>query len=308
VNGKSIAASLPPWQREFLEQHQLDASYLLHAQQWFAPLAESLYLHHSGASGPVLVAVNGCQGSGKTTVCDYLAAALQANHSLAVIALSLDDFYLTREQRRQLATTVHPLLATRGVPGTHDMALLGRTLDALLAPARVEPVRVPRFDKSVDDRCARTDWELVEGGVNLVLLEGWCLGARPQSAVELVPAVNELERLEDPGGSWRRYVNEALERDFLPLYERVDQWVMLRAPSFSCVQRWRLEQEQKLASKTGGRGDGLMDAAQLSRFIQYYQRITQACLDQLPSSVNYLYTLDEKRQVSACTHDGKEIA
>jgi len=307
VNGKLITGSLSPWQREFLEQHQLDSSYLLHAQQWFAPLAESLYLHHGGASRPLLVAVNGSQGSGKTTVCDYLATALHANHDIAVVALSLDDFYLTREQRRQLAARVHPLLATRGVPGTHDMALLGRTLDALLAPVQPEPVQVPRFDKSVDDRRPSIDWERVEGRVDLVLLEGWCMGVRPQSAAELAPAVNELERLEDPSGNWRRYVNEALERDFLPLYNRVDRWVMLQAPSFSCVQRWRLEQEQKLASKTGGRGDGLMDAAQVGRFIQYYQRLTQACLDQLPSSVNYLYTLDEQRQVMACLHDGEEV-
>lgn len=291
---------LSQWQEDFLDRHQLPGTYLAHAQKWYSPLAESLAAHQIGADRPILVAVNGSQGSGKTTVCDYLRVALAADYGLAVLSLSLDDFYLTREQRRNLAQSVHPLLATRGVPGTHDMSCLNRSLDALLDPVRSGSVAIPRFDKATDDSA---EWQQVNHRVDLVLLEGWCLGARPQSTAQLTEPVNALERNEDPDGHWRAYINTVLARDFLPLYQRVDQWIMLRAPSFACVYRWRLEQEQKLAaSAVAGEPDRRMGAAQVARFIQYYERLTNHCLEHLPERVQHLFTLDEQRQVTAYCH------
>jgi D-glycerate 3-kinase len=290
---------LPQWQAELLDRHQLARSYLDHALTWFAPLGTALAEHQSGAARPVLVAVNGSQGSGKTTLCDYLRAALQADFGLRVVSLSLDDFYFTRAQREQLSREVHPLLATRGVPGTHDMALLNRTLDGLLATGGDGPVAVPRFDKAVDDRRSPADWDRVEGAVDLVLLEGWCLGARPQSQEDLAEPVNALERDEDADGRWRAHVNRVLAEDFLPLYRRVDQWVMLQAPSFDCVYRWRLEQEQKLADQAVTETDRIMSEEQIARFIQYYQRLTRQCLQQLPPVVDHLFVLDEQRHISA---------
>lgn len=289
--------SVPLWQKAFLDQQRLDLAYLQAANRWFDPLADSLALRHGGADAPLLVAVSGCQGSGKTTLCAYLCACLQAQYGLRALSLSLDDFYLTRARRRQLGAAVHPLLATRGVPGTHDMGLLNTTLDALMASGP-DPVPVPRFDKARDDRRLRSRWDEVEGRLDVILLEGWCLGARPQAATDLVQPVNELERLEDPDGFWRGYVNDAIRRDFLPLYDRVGAWVMLQAPSFGCVYRWRLEQEHKLAGSLAGAGDGLMSDSELARFIQFYQRLTERCLDDLPSRVDYLYLLDGKRTIS----------
>lgn len=302
--------SLLSWQGEFREQHQLPHAYLEHAQFWFDPVAGALSVHQNSAQRSVLVAINGCQGSGKTTLCDYLCAVLRASHGLEAVSLSLDDFYLTREQRRQLAADVHPLLATRGVPGTHDLPLLQRTLDALLASGG--PVRVPRFDKARDDRRPEADWDVVAGPIDLVLLEGWCMGARPQPVADLDPPRNELERREDADGRWRNYVNEALRQDFLPLYQRVDLWLMLQAPSFDCVYRWRLEQERKLARKAaagegGGGAVGVMDEAQLARFIQHYQRLTEHCLAVLPPLVDYLFILDEERRITAGNHPGSVV-
>ena len=299
---------LSQWQEDLLRRHQLPPAYLVHAQQWFAALAKNLAEHQIGASGPVLVAVNGSQGSGKTTVCDYLRGSLEADYGLAVVSLSLDDFYLSRAQRQHLARTVHPLLATRGVPGTHDMTLLNDTLDTLLDSASVGPVAIPRFDKARDDRRPRADWDRITGGVDLVLLEGWCMGAAPQTAEQLAEPVNALEREEDPDGHWRRYVNGVLAREFEPLYQRVDQWVMLRAPSFDCVYRWRMEQEQKLAASTAeDEPHRIMDAAQISRFIQYYERLTRHCLEHLHELVHHLYTLDEQRQVTAYSQPRQQM-
>ncbi|MDH5173084.1 MAG: hypothetical protein OEW92_11745 [Gammaproteobacteria bacterium] len=304
MSENSAPGVVPAWQKLFLERQRLDFAYLREAQRWFAPLAESLALHRSSAGSrsggaPLLVAVNGCQGSGKTTLCAYLAAGLQARYGLRALPLSLDDFYHTRNARQQLASAVHPLLATRGVPGTHDMALLNSTLDKLLGPPEPGPVAVPRFDKARDERRRRSQWEQVEGRLDFVLLEGWCLGARPQAAMELVRPVNELERREDPDAFWRGYVNEALGTDFLPLYDRVDQWVMLQAPSFASVYHWRLEQEHKLADSPVADKSAVMTDAQVARFIQYYQRLTEHCLETLPAVVDFLFTLDGKRRISA---------
>ncbi len=299
MSGKSIPGSPAHWQKAFLEQHQLAFAYLQDAQRWFAPLADALVLHHRGAAGATLVGVNGSQGSGKSTLCAYLCALLEAEYGLRAIALSLDDFYLTRASRRKLGASIHALLATRGVPGTHDMALLNDTLDALLAADDGAVVSIPRFDKARDDRRPPGDWDRVEGGLDLVLLEGWCLGAGPQATDELLRPVNALEADEDPDAFWREYVNNALRQDFLPLYRRVDSWVMLQAPSFDCIYRWRLEQEHKLANATSGAKLQLMSDSQIARFIQHYQRLTEHCLATLPAAVDYLYTLDEQRRIVA---------
>ena len=293
----------PAWQKAFLDQHRLGGPYLRHAQSWFEPLAASLVAHLNGAGGahsgsPILVAVNGSQGSGKSTLCAWLCAHLQAVRGVRAITLSLDDFYLTHEQRRELAVSVHPLLAARGVPGTHDMDLLNTTLDALLAPGRAAAVPVPRFDKARDDRRLRSRWDEVEGRVDIVLLEGWCMGARPEKVEALLQPVNRLEREEDPDAIWRSYANNALQHDFLPLYERVDKWIMLAAPSFDCIYRWRLEQEHKLALTATGEKAGVMSDRQVARFIQFYQRLTEHCLATLPAIVDYLYTLDEQREIT----------
>ena len=301
----TVNHSTAPWQVEFLRRHSLAPDYLLHAQKWFDPLADILAAHQNSAAGPLLVAVNGSQGSGKTTLCAYLLARLQAIHGLRAVSLSLDDFYLTRAEREALAATRHPLLRTHGVPATHDMALLGTTLDALLAPRGAAPVAVPRFDKAADDRRPRSAWEQVTGPVHIVLLEGWCLGARPQDAAQLARPINQLEREEDPDGRWRARVNDALARDFPALYQRVHYWVMLQAPSFAAVYAWRLEQEQKLRLATGGAGQGLMSDAAVARFIQFYQRLTEHCLASLPEQVDCLYRLDSGRRITACRQRGE---
>lgn len=286
------------WSSAFLQRHQLDQSYLDAARTWFDPLVERLATLERGAGQPVLIALNGCQGSGKTTLCDYLCTALRAEHSLGVVSLSLDDFYLTRTERQALATSVHPLLATRGVPGTHDMTLLQHTLEQLLRPSDNEPMTIPRFDKAADDRHPRPTWEIVPKPVQVVLLEGWCLGARRERADSLTNPINSLERSEDPDGSWRGYVNEALAATFEPLYSLVDQWIMLQAPSFDCVFEWRREQERKLAATLPpDQAAQLMDDDALLCFIQHYERLTRRCLSELPSKVNHLFSLDRNRQV-----------
>jgi D-glycerate 3-kinase len=302
LQAENTVSSGPGWETAFVDRHRVPRDYLIHAQKWFAPLADKIATHQKSANRALVVGINGSQGSGKTTVCDYLSECLAVRHDTRAVCLSLDDFYLTRHQRAQLATAVHPLLATRGVPGTHDMRLLQATLDALLARDDGQAA-VPRFDKARDDRKPGEAWDRVATPLDVILLEGWCLGVRPQPDPDLEVAVNELERVEDADGRWRRYVNNRILEDFEPLYDRIDCWVMLRAPSFDCVYRWRQEQEHKLARSAGANvGHLIMDDGQLARFIQFYERITRNCLDELPARVHHLYQLDEERRVTRETH------
>lgn len=296
------------WRSALLQRHRLDSDYLDTASAWFDPLAATLAAYQREQARPVLFAFNGCQGSGKTTLCDYLCTALSEEYALGSLALSLDDFYLTLAERRQLAATVHPLLATRGVPGTHDMGLLLETLERLLHWSGEGPVAIPRFDKAADDRCKREDWEIVTEPVQVVLLEGWCLGASAEPGASLANPINSLEREEDPDGRWRAHVDAVLGTEFPALYGLVDQWIMLRAPSFDCVYAWRREQERKLAATLPpDRAGRLMDDAALERFIQHYERLTRQCLAQLPQKVHHLFMLDDTRRITDYRHNASPV-
>lgn len=286
------------WERAWLAAEGLPGDYAALAARYFAPLARRIAAQHRERGAPLLVGVNGSQGSGKSTCCAWLVQALREEHGLSAIALSLDDFYLTRAERQLLGRTVHPLLATRGVPGTHDIELLRATLGDLMGQESTRVVRVPRFDKAQDDRAPAEAWDRVAAPVAVVLLEGWCLGARPEAPAALAAPVNALEADEDPDGRWRRYVNSALRDGFPPLHAAVDDWVMLRAPSFACVYRWRLEQERKLRAQAGP-GTAVMDDAGVARFVQYFERLTRHCLAELPCHMDVIFTLDHDRQIVA---------
>jgi D-glycerate 3-kinase len=220
----------------------------------------------------VLVGISGPQGCGKSTTVARLATRLRAG-GLTTAVLSIDDVYLTRDERRRLSAQVHPLLATRGVPGTHDIGLLETTLDALASAGPDCAVPLPAFDKIADDRRARAEWPVHRGRAEVVLLEGWCVAARAQPGEALRAPCNELERDEDPDGRWRAYVNARLADDYARLFARVDFTVLLRAPDFSIVHRWRDEQEERLASAEGRQRS--MDAAAIARFIAHYERLTR---------------------------------
>lgn len=277
----------------FVASHKLPESYLATARQWFVPLVEELQAAVAEQRLRVLGVV-GTQGSGKSTLAALLEALLSQIGGLRVATLSLDDFYLTREQRQTLAEQVHPLLATRGVPGTHDVPLALRTIENLLNHAGT--TAVVRFDKARDDRKPETQWERIGSPVDLVILEGWCLKAKPQSAAELATPANSLEEREDSDGRWRRYVNDALRNQYPPLFQLIDKLILLQAPNFDCVYHWRRQQEQKLSAAAG---DKIMSDAHLERFIQHYERITRHSLTTLPNEADIVFTLNPQQDITA---------
>ena len=240
---------------------------------------------------PVIIGLCGAQGSGKSTAAAQAHAALNADGIRSVL-LSLDDFYLTSAERNALGDAVHPLLRTRGVPGTHDVALAMTLLDLLQSG---EPVRLPRFDKARDDRAKTAEWRIAPAEAQVILFEGWCIGARPQAEAALAQPVNALEAEQDRMGSWRRYVNDQLAGPYQKLFARLNRLVLLRAPGFEIVRAWRTEQERDLR-RDAGDGAGMRDA-EIETFIQHYERLTRHILDEMPARADLTIALDEKRSV-----------
>lgn len=240
--------------------------------------------------GLFVLGICGAQGSGKST----LVAALEnrlARAGIRAAALSLDDLYLTRAQRQDLAREVHPLFVTRGVPGTHDVALGLATIEAL---ERGEAAAMPRFDKGQDDRVPQAHWPQAPLRTEVLLFEGWCLGARMQEAAALADPVNALEAQEDPRGVWRAHANAALSGDYQRLFARIDALALLAAPDWAVVARWREQQEAELRAKGGTRA---MSPAEVGRFISHYERLTRHILAEMPLRADLVVRLDEERRV-----------
>lgn len=246
---------------------------------------------------PLILGICGSQGSGKST----LACGLVERLGVRAAMLSLDDLYLGKAARGELARDVHPLLATRGVPLTHDVERGCAILDAVKAG---QPVCLPRFDKASDEPLPESEWDAVDAPLDLLIFEGWCVGAAAQAEAELVAPVNELEREEDAGGCWRRAVNDALAGPYQALFGRLDRLVLLAAPGFEVVCAWRTQQEAELraALAAQGRDPALaMTGARIGRFIQHYERITRAILEEMPARADLTLRLDADRRVIAKT-------
>lgn len=283
---------------KFVRTHRLPEEFVSIAEQYYQPLVTKIAKLTIGGSMRVL-GISGAQGTGKSTLAKFVAQVLIHDFGLTVVCLSLDDFYLRRSERLDLASNIHPLFATRGVPGTHDIRLATKVIDGLLAGDRVQ---MPRFDKSLDDRAVVDHSDISEGRVNLVVLEGWCVGAKAQCSELLLEPINELERIDDADGKWRTYSNEALASQYTGLYSKLDYLVFLKAPSFGCIYEWRSEQEKKLWEKVGD-GLGVMDSVALQRFIMHCERITRDCLTRLPITADAVLNLDHAHGVDSLTYN-----
>lgn len=293
---ESISASDLPLS-EFLSKHQLPDAFRVIASDYYLPLARQLPALR-GPATPFLLGINGAQGTGKSTLADFLSFAANSLYGWNVAVLSIDDFYLTRAQRASLAETVHPLLQTRGVPGTHDLGMLAASLDELRTAQQGDSVALPRFNKAMDDRADRSDWPAIVGPVDMIILEGWCVGTKPQSQQELEQSINTLEESEDKQGLWRSYANEQLIGAYADVFAQIDSLVFLQAPGFEAILRWRTEQEQKLAATAPSDQSGLMSEQEIVRFIQFYERLTRANLARLPDRADIVFHLNEAHEVT----------
>lgn len=240
----------------------------------------------------LIVGLCGPQGSGKSTTAMALRLLLESEGARTAM-LSLDDLYLGRGERARLAASVHPLLQTRGPPGTHDV---GMAMDLIERLGAARAVPMPSFDKAADDRADPLSWPIVEGPLDILIFEGWCVGARAQDERALAAPVNMLEADADPAGIWRRYVNDRLAGDYAELFARIGYLIQLRAPSFEIVTRWRIEQEHKLRDRVGGGVKRIMSDDEIAHFVRHYERLTRHIAAEMPGRADLLIDLDEQRR------------
>lgn len=282
---------------ELIRSHALPAAYRAAVDAIHRPAADRIARRRGELGRPIVAGLCGSQGSGKSTMAAFLKVLLEAQ-GLTAAVLSLDDLYLTLPERERLAALVHPLLRTRGVPGTHDTALGLNLLDILRGGAADVPL--PRFDKAEDTRADASTWPRVAAPVDVILFEGWCVGAVAQADEALADPVNALERDEDPEGTWRRYVNERLKTDYAALFGRIDILSMLQAPGFEVVYGWRSLQEKKLAdalARQGTTGRKVMGPEEIARFLMFYQRLTEHILREMPARADILMPLDRNHRI-----------
>ena len=280
---------------KYIAHHQLPEPFQQTAKTWFIPLAQQIATLLAEKNKPLFIGINGCQGSGKSTLTRFLANYLTEHYQLNVVNLSLDDFYLSQQQRLQLANDIHPLLSTRGVPGTHDIELLKSTLTNI---SEQKSTPLPSFDKATDNPLNKKYWQQSSAQVDLVLIEGWCWGRKIANTIYFNHPANAFEQDKDSDGTWRQYVNSQLSECYQPLYQVMDKWLMLKAPNFECVFNWRWQQEQHLMATTSTQGTTrIMSKQQVQTFIAYFQRLTEHALKTLPNDCDLVFHLDANRDI-----------
>ncbi|HED13875.1 MAG TPA: hypothetical protein ENI62_09535 [Gammaproteobacteria bacterium] len=283
-------------QRRFyraLQDMALPVDYSALLSSFYLPFATWLQVAREQQSEPLVVGICGAQGSGKSTIAHLAAQIIEENHGLRTLVLSLDDFYLTKRRRLQLAAAVHPLFRARGVPGTHDIRLGMATIRRVLTQRPESFASLPLFDKARDDRRAVNHWPSFQGRPDIVLFEGWCVGACPQPEEQLQPALNTLEKEDDTQCIWRLAVNQQLAGPYRQWFAMLNKLVLLQIPDFSWVQVWRGLQEEKLLSARPQRaGHSKFDAYKLQRFIMHYERLTRYILQEMPQRADLVIPID----------------
>ena len=287
--------------KNFIQSERLPASFVAVAQDYYLPLAEQVAGWHLEVDAPLGVAINGGQGTGKSTLARLMSVYLSEQYGLRTIVLPLDDFYKTKAERLELGLSVHPLLATRGVPGTHDLKI-GMECARICLGYEKKSITIPRFEKETDDRAPHDRWYTVDAPFDIVILEGWCVSAKAEADSAMETPINDLELDEDSKGIWRSYVNTMLREQYQAFFKLFAKTVLLRAPSFESIVGWRKKQEYKLREKllsSGGLAgfSGLMSDAAIERFVMHYERLTRWMLSEMPSRADACLYLNEEHGV-----------
>ena len=285
---------------DWLEELKLPESLISDLELIYLPICT--YLIQSkliSPEKPLIIGINGSQGSGKTTFAHLLSHVLQNFFHYKVISCSIDDFYLTRTEREILSKEVHPLLLTRGVPGTHDVDLAIEIFNSLISADIGTVTSIPVFDKAIDDRNPSEEWIKFGGRPEIILLEGWCIGALAVSDSELAQPVNELEREYDLDGKFRKYANENLRNKYARWFHMVDYLIMLKVPEFEKVIEWRWIQEKKLSEKYSaiGKINRIMTQEKVHFFISHFERITRQMLKEMPQTADMVFEINESHSI-----------
>ena len=246
---------------------------------------------------PLIIGLAGGQGSGKTTISSILTLILKRYFKLNVCKVSIDDFYKTRKDRKLLSKTKHDLLMTRGVPGTHDVNLLLNFFKKIKSK-NFKTLQIPTFNKAIDDRCSKTLWQKINTKPDVIIFEGWCVGAKAQTNTQLIKPINSLEKVYDQDAKWRSYVNNQLKTKYKTLFKQLDGLLYLKAKNFNLLREWRLKQERKLWIQTKNKKNlKIMSSSDVINFMQTYQRITQQMFKDAIKKSSIIMNLNSKHQI-----------
>jgi len=270
-------------------------SKILSLKRIYIPISFWIEKKYREKGKTLFLGFSGGQGSGKTTVVKILKIILKEFFKRKIHISSIDDFYKTLKERNKMSNTIHPLFKTRGVPGTHDINLL-KNFFFFMKKENFKKIKLPKFDKSKDDRLNKNFWFNIKKKPEIVILEGWCVGAQPQSNFLIKEPINMLEKYEDQDLTWRKQVNEKLKKEYKKLFGMIDFYIFMKVPNFNMVFKWRLLQENKLKKKSQFQRK-IMSYNEIKRFIMFYQRITLQMIKDLSKSASIVMLLNKNHGI-----------
>jgi D-glycerate 3-kinase len=280
---------------KFKNKEKMIKSFLIPISFWIANKVEK--------KKPFILGLSGGQGSGKTTISSIISIILTKYFKLNVFKISIDDFYKTRKKRLELSKKVHPLLMVRGVPGTHDINIM---LDFFkrTKEKNFKSIKVPRFNKATDDRYNKKLWYSVKRRPDVIIFEGWCVGAKAEQNYSLKTPINSLEKLKDQKQIWRRFVNKQLKSKYKKLYDQLNCLLFIKAKNFSLLRQWRIKQEKKLSLKSKRSNKlKIMSDKEIINFMQTYQRITQNMFKSVPKYASIILNLNSNQQIKSVVYN-----
>jgi len=279
---------------KFKNKEKMIKSFLVPISFWIATKVRK--------KKPYILGLAGGQGTGKTTISSIISIILRKYFKLNVFKISIDDFYKTRKERFLLSQKVHPSLMTRGVPGTHDINIM---LDFFkrAKSKKFRTLKLPKFNKAIDDRFKKKLWYSIKKRPDVIIFEGWCVGARAEKNNTLKKAINSLEKTDDLKLIWRRFVNKQLKSKYKKLYSQLNCLLFLKANNFSLLQKWRLKQEKKLWLKNKKSSNNkIMSKKDVIKFMQTYQRVTQNMFRYAPKYASIIFNLNSNHQIKSVTY------
>ena len=273
-------------------------------KSFLIPMCFSI-VKNSNNKKPYFVGLAGGQGTGKTTISSIIKIILEKYFKLKVFKISIDDFYKTRKNRLYLSKKIHPMLMTRGVPGTHDIQMILNFFKKAKSK-NFKKIELPNFNKAIDDRSPKKSWYKINQKPDVIIFEGWCVGAKAELNKTLKKPINSLEKYNDQKFIWRRYVNQQLKTDYKKLYSQLNCMIYLKAKNFSLLQKWRLKQEHKLRLITKkSSSHKIMNKDDVINFMQTYQRITENMFKKMPKYASIILNLNSNHQIKSAIYKRK---
>ena len=280
---------------KFKNKKKMIKSFLIPISFWIA--------NKTKKKKPYMVGLAGGQGTGKTTISSIISIILRKYFKLNVFTISIDDFYKTRKERLILSQKVHPSLMTRGVPGTHDANIM---LDFFkrVKKRKFRSLKLPKFNKAIDDRYIKKLWYSIKKRPDVVIFEGWCIGAKAEKNNTLIKPVNSLEKLNDKKLAWRKFVNKQLQSKYKQLYDQLNCLLYLKSKNFSLLRKWRIKQEEKLRLKNKRfNNHKIMNNKEVINFMQTYQRVTQNMYKNVPKYASIILYLNSNHQIKSVVYN-----